>query len=144
MGTGQSGAATPGLRKVAAWDSARLTGARTSRQSPGSHYATSPVAGEWPGRRPAGSERPSRPRVLYDCYHYFYMLTNTLFYLSSAANPVLYNLVSASFRQVFLSTLACLCPRWGHGRKRPAFSRKANSVSSNHAFSSSVTRETLY
>ncbi|XP_039720702.1 neurotensin receptor type 1 [Pteropus medius] len=82
--------------------------------------------------------------VLYDCYHYFYMLTNTLFYLSSAINPVLYNLVSASFRQVFLSTLACLCPRWGRGRKRPAFSRKANSVSSNHTFSSNVTRETLY
>lgn len=103
-----------------------------------------PVAAVGPGPRRAPSERPSRPRVLYDCYHYFYMLTNTLFYLSSAVNPVLYNLVSASFRQVFLSTLACLCPRWGRGTKRLAFSRKANSVSSNHNFSSNATRETLY
>uniref|UniRef100_A0A8C5P2Q6 Neurotensin receptor type 1 n=1 Tax=Jaculus jaculus TaxID=51337 RepID=A0A8C5P2Q6_JACJA len=81
---------------------------------------------------------------LYDSYHYFYMLTNALFYVSSAVNPVLYNLVSANFRQVFLSTLACLCPGWRRRRKRPAFSRKPNSVSSNHAFSSGATRETLY
>ncbi|XP_034497458.1 neurotensin receptor type 1 [Ailuropoda melanoleuca] len=81
---------------------------------------------------------------LYDFYHYFYLLTNALFYVSSAVNPVLYNLVSANFRQAFLSTLACLCPLWGRRRKRPAFSRKTNSVSSNHTFSSNVTRETLY
>ncbi|EPQ19819.1 Neurotensin receptor type 1 [Myotis brandtii] len=81
---------------------------------------------------------------LYDFYHYFYMLTNALFYVSSAANPVLYNLVSANFRQTFLATLACLCPLWGRRSKRPAFSRKTNSVSSNHTFSSNVTRETLY
>lgn len=84
------------------------------------------------------------PRFLYDFYHYFYLLTNALFYVSSAVNPVLYNLVSANFRQAFLSTLACLCPLWGRRRKRPAFSRKTNSVSSNHTFSSNVTRETLY
>lgn len=90
------------------------------------------------------SERPSHPRFLYDFYHYFYMLTNALFYVSSAANPVLYNLVSANFRQTFLATLACLCPLWGGRSKRPAFSRKTNSVSSNHTFSSNVTRETLY
>ncbi|XP_045299982.1 neurotensin receptor type 1 [Leopardus geoffroyi] len=81
---------------------------------------------------------------LYDFYHYFYMLTNALFYVSSAINPILYNLVSANFRQAFLSTLACLCPLWGRRRKRPAFSRRTNSVSSNHTFSSNVTRETLY
>ncbi|XP_036915740.1 neurotensin receptor type 1 [Sturnira hondurensis] len=81
---------------------------------------------------------------LYDFYHYFYLLTNTLFYVSSAVNPVLYNLVSASFRQAFLATLACLCPRGGRRRRRPAFSRKANSVSSSHALSSHTTRETLY
>ncbi|XP_010986179.3 neurotensin receptor type 1 [Camelus dromedarius] len=81
---------------------------------------------------------------LYDFYHYFYMLTNALFYVSSTINPILYNLVSASFRQTFLSTLACLCPLWGRRRKRPTFSRKANSVSSNHTFSSNVTREALY
>ncbi|XP_025757641.1 neurotensin receptor type 1 isoform X1 [Oreochromis niloticus] len=42
---------------------------------------------------------------LYDFYHYFYMLTNVLFYVSSAINPVLYNLVSATYRQIFFSTL---------------------------------------
>ncbi|XP_062943278.1 neurotensin receptor type 1 [Cynocephalus volans] len=81
---------------------------------------------------------------LYDFYHYFYMLTNALFYVSSTVNPILYNLVSANFRHIFLSTLACLCPVWRRRRKRPAFSRKANSVSSNHTFSSNTTRETLY
>ncbi|KAI5279843.1 neurotensin receptor type 1 [Manis pentadactyla] len=81
---------------------------------------------------------------LYDFYHYFYMLTNTLFYISSAINPILYNLVSANFRQIFLSTLACLCPLWGRRRRRPTLPRKANSVSSNHTFSSHTTRETLY
>ncbi|XP_036683244.1 neurotensin receptor type 1 [Balaenoptera musculus] len=81
---------------------------------------------------------------LYDFYHYFYMLTNALFYVSSTVNPVLYNLVSANFRQTFLATLACLCPLWGHRRRRPAFSRKASSVSGSHTFSSNVTRETLY
>ncbi|KFQ18295.1 Neurotensin receptor type 1, partial [Merops nubicus] len=46
---------------------------------------------------------------LYNFYHYFYMLTNVLFYVSSAINPILYNLVSANFRQIFLSTLTLLC-----------------------------------
>ncbi|KFO53287.1 Neurotensin receptor type 1, partial [Corvus brachyrhynchos] len=46
---------------------------------------------------------------LYNFYHYFYMLTNVLFYVSSAINPILYNLVSANFRQIFLSTLTILC-----------------------------------
>ncbi|CAH6776659.1 Ntsr1 [Phodopus roborovskii] len=81
---------------------------------------------------------------LFDFYHYFYMLTNALFYISSAINPILYNLVSANFRQVFLSTLACLCPGWRRRKKRPTFSRKPNSMSSNHAFSTSATRETVY
>ncbi|XP_032810466.1 neurotensin receptor type 1-like [Petromyzon marinus] len=65
---------------------------------------------------------------LNNFYHYFYMLTNALFYVSSAVNPVLYYLVSASFRSAFLATLhsLALCgrpwrggsaPRWG-GRAR--------------------------
>ncbi|XP_074144891.1 neurotensin receptor type 1 isoform X1 [Sminthopsis crassicaudata] len=81
---------------------------------------------------------------LYDFYHYFYMLTNVLFYVSSTINPILYNLVSANFRQIFISTLAFLCPPWRRRKKRPRFSRKSNSISSNHTFSSNVTRETLY
>ncbi|XP_008063261.1 neurotensin receptor type 1 [Carlito syrichta] len=80
---------------------------------------------------------------LYDFYHYFYMMTNALFYVSSTINPILYNLVSANFRQVFLGTLACLCPMWRRQRRRPVLSRKANSVSSSHTFSN-ATRETLY
>ncbi|XP_040286905.1 neurotensin receptor type 2 [Bufo bufo] len=46
---------------------------------------------------------------LYTFYHYFYMLTNTLFYVSSAVNPVLYNMVSSSFRQLFMETIYA-CP----------------------------------
>ncbi|XP_003220749.1 neurotensin receptor type 1 [Anolis carolinensis] len=81
---------------------------------------------------------------LYDFYHYFYMLTNILFYVSSAINPVLYNLVSANFRQTFLSTLLFMCLPWRKKKKRTKFNRKSNSISSNHTFSSQVTRETTY
>ncbi|NXI54397.1 NTR1 protein, partial [Chloroceryle aenea] len=81
---------------------------------------------------------------LFNFYHYFYMLTNVLFYVSSAINPVLYNLVSANFRQIFLSTLTLLCLPWRKKKKRLAFTRKSNSISSNHTFSSQVTRETTY
>ncbi|XP_058143278.1 neurotensin receptor type 1 [Dasypus novemcinctus] len=80
---------------------------------------------------------------LYDFYHYFYMLTNALFYVSSTVNPVLYNLVSANFRQVFLSSLSCLCPPCWRWRRRPVPPSKAGSVCSNHTFSSNATRETL-
>ncbi|OBS72483.1 hypothetical protein A6R68_12935 [Neotoma lepida] len=61
------------------------------------------------------SARPlTRPLVfpsstLYDFYHYFYMVTNTLFYVSSAITPVLYNAVSSSFRKLFLESLGSLC-----------------------------------
>lgn len=48
---------------------------------------------------------------LYTFYHYFYMLTNTLFYVSSAVNPVLYNVVSSSFRQLFLETMGMSCSK---------------------------------
>lgn len=48
-------------------------------------------------------------RHLYDFYHYFYMVTNILFYVSSAINPVLYNLVSSKYRELFLSTLSSSC-----------------------------------
>uniref|UniRef100_K7FAC3 Neurotensin receptor 1 n=2 Tax=Pelodiscus sinensis TaxID=13735 RepID=K7FAC3_PELSI len=81
---------------------------------------------------------------LYNFYHYFYMLTNVLFYVSSAINPILYNLVSANFRQIFLSTLMFLCLPWKKKKKRSTFTRKSNSISSNHTFSSQVTRETTY
>ncbi|XP_071999696.1 neurotensin receptor type 2 [Engystomops pustulosus] len=48
---------------------------------------------------------------LYTFYHYFYMLTNTLFYVSSAVNPILYNMVSSSFRQLFLETMGLSCSK---------------------------------
>ncbi|XP_072263622.1 neurotensin receptor type 2 [Pyxicephalus adspersus] len=48
---------------------------------------------------------------LYTFYHYFYMMTNTLFYISSAVNPVLYNVVSSSFRKLFLDTLSPSCSK---------------------------------
>ncbi|XP_029142816.1 neurotensin receptor type 1-like, partial [Protobothrops mucrosquamatus] len=81
---------------------------------------------------------------LYDFYHYFYMLTNILFYVSSAINPVLYNLVSTNFRQIFFSTFISVCLPWRKKKKRTKFNRKSNSISSNHTFSSQVTRETTY
>ncbi|KAG8131629.1 hypothetical protein E2320_009537, partial [Naja naja] len=81
---------------------------------------------------------------LFDFYHYFYMLTNILFYVSSAINPVLYNLVSTNFRQIFFSTFISICLPWKKKKKRTKFNRKSNSISSNHTFSSQVTRETTY
>ncbi|XP_067856886.1 neurotensin receptor type 1 [Heptranchias perlo] len=81
---------------------------------------------------------------LYDFYHYFYMVTNVLFYVSSTINPILYNLVSANFRQNFLSTLSSFCLLRRQKAKPPALSRKSNSISSNHTYSSNVTRETTY
>uniref|UniRef100_A0A3Q2XMB0 Neurotensin receptor 1 n=1 Tax=Hippocampus comes TaxID=109280 RepID=A0A3Q2XMB0_HIPCM len=75
------------------------------------------------------------PQLLYDFYHYFYMLTNVLFYVSSAINPVLYNLVSAPFRQIFFSTL----------RRRPGpLTRHSLSISSNHTLSTNIIKETAY
>ena len=55
---------------------------------------------------------------LYDFYHYFYMLTNVLFYVSSAINPILYNLVSATYRQIFFSTLRFFCMPCRHTPRR--------------------------
>ncbi|KAJ3586198.1 hypothetical protein NHX12_012598 [Muraenolepis orangiensis] len=81
---------------------------------------------------------------LYDFYHYFYMLTNMLFYVSSAINPVLYNLVSANYRQVFLSTLRCLCLPCRHQRHRRALTCHSISLSNNHTLSTNVIRETVY
>ncbi|XP_006880790.1 PREDICTED: LOW QUALITY PROTEIN: neurotensin receptor type 2 [Elephantulus edwardii] len=49
--------------------------------------------------------------TLYNFYHYFYMVTNTLFYVSSAVTPVLYNAVSSSFRKLFLEALSSPCGR---------------------------------
>ncbi|XP_078412389.1 neurotensin receptor type 1 [Cetorhinus maximus] len=81
---------------------------------------------------------------LYDFYHYFYMVTNVLFYVSSTINPILYNLVSANFRQDFLSTLSSFCLLRRQKAKTPVLSRKSNSISSNHTYSSNATRETIY
>ncbi|KAG5282306.1 hypothetical protein AALO_G00054540 [Alosa alosa] len=54
---------------------------------------------------------------LYDFYHYFYMMTNVLFYVSSAINPVLYNLVSAKYRELFFATLSSSCLHGFHKRE---------------------------
>uniref|UniRef100_G3RR42 Neurotensin receptor 2 n=1 Tax=Gorilla gorilla gorilla TaxID=9595 RepID=G3RR42_GORGO len=55
---------------------------------------------------------------LYNFYHYFYMVTNTLFYVSSAVTPLLYNAVSSSFRKLFLEAVSSLCGEH-HPMKRP-------------------------
>ncbi|MBN3325159.1 NTR1 protein, partial [Atractosteus spatula] len=84
--------------------------------------------------------------LLYDFYHYFYMVTNVLFYVSSTINPILYNLVSANYRQIFLSTLSFLCLpcQRRRRRKQPAMARHSNSISSNHTFSTNMIKETTY
>ncbi|XP_071774813.1 neurotensin receptor type 1 [Centroberyx gerrardi] len=86
------------------------------------------------------------PDGLYDFYHYFYMLTNVLFYVSSAINPVLYNLVSATYRQIFFSTLRYFCLPCRHTprRHRRALTRHSISISSNHTLSTNIIKETAY
>ncbi|XP_029291932.1 neurotensin receptor type 1 [Cottoperca gobio] len=83
---------------------------------------------------------------LYDFYHYFYMLTNVLFYVSSAVNPILYNLVSATYRQIFFSMLGyfCMpCRQTPKGHRHP-LTRHSISISSNHTLSTNIIKETVY
>ncbi|XP_037540475.1 neurotensin receptor type 1 [Nematolebias whitei] len=83
---------------------------------------------------------------LYDFYHYFYMLTNVLFYVSSAINPVLYNLVSATYRQIFFSTLRYFFMPCRHSPRRQPhpLTRHSISISSNHTLSTNTIKETTY
>ncbi|XP_021471649.1 neurotensin receptor type 1 [Oncorhynchus mykiss] len=80
----------------------------------------------------------------YDYYHYFFMVTNVLFYVSSAINPVLYNLVSANYREIFLNTLRCLCLPCRRKKQRRPLTRHSISICSNHTFSSNIIKETVY
>ncbi|XP_029993638.1 neurotensin receptor type 1 [Sphaeramia orbicularis] len=86
------------------------------------------------------------PDGLYDFYHYFYMVTNVLFYVSSAINPILYNLVSANYRQIFFSTLTYFFMPCRRSPKRlpHALTRHSISISSNHTLSSHIIKETAY
>ncbi|KAJ8412310.1 hypothetical protein AAFF_G00145770 [Aldrovandia affinis] len=90
---------------------------------------------------------------LYDFYHYFYMVTNVLFYVSSAINPVLYNLVSANYRQIFFSTLHYCWPLCRQGNSHQDRLRRkhhhtlamhCNSTSSSHTLSTNIVKETVY
>ncbi|XP_048066767.1 neurotensin receptor type 1-like [Megalobrama amblycephala] len=54
---------------------------------------------------------------LYDFYHYFYMVTNVLFYVSSVINPILYNLVSSKYRQIFFSTVTYFCQMYSKSQR---------------------------
>ncbi|XP_055748193.1 neurotensin receptor type 1-like isoform X1 [Salvelinus fontinalis] len=80
----------------------------------------------------------------YDYYHYFFMVTNVLFYVSSAINPVLYNLVSANYREIFFNTLRCLCLPCRRKKQRRPLTRHSISICSNHTFSSNIIKETVY
>ncbi|KAI4877236.1 hypothetical protein NFI96_001374 [Prochilodus magdalenae] len=82
--------------------------------------------------------------TLYDFYHYFYMVTNVLFYVSSAINPVLYNLVSANYRQIFFSTLSYFCLPCRRRKKTRMFTRHSISICSNQTFSTNIVKETVY
>ncbi|KAI9531338.1 hypothetical protein NQZ68_000836, partial [Dissostichus eleginoides] len=88
----------------------------------------------------------SHDRDLYDFYHYFYMLTNILFYVSSAVNPILYNLVSATYRQIFFSTLRYFCVpcRQTPRMHSHPLTRHSISISSNHTLSTNIIKETSY
>ncbi|XP_020488016.1 neurotensin receptor type 1 [Labrus bergylta] len=83
---------------------------------------------------------------LYDFYHYFYMVTNILFYVSSAINPILYNLVSANYRQIFFSMLRHVCLPCRHSTRSHAhpLTRHSISISSNHTLSTNIVKETAY
>ncbi|XP_066529173.1 neurotensin receptor type 1 [Hoplias malabaricus] len=82
--------------------------------------------------------------TLYDFYHYFFMVTNVLFYVSSAINPVLYNLVSASYRQIFFSTLSCFCLPCRRKKNKRMLTRHSISICSNQTFSTNIIKETVY
>ncbi|KAJ8016511.1 hypothetical protein DPEC_G00007990 [Dallia pectoralis] len=79
-----------------------------------------------------------------DAYHYFFMVTNVLFYVSSAINPVLYNLVSANYREIFFNTLRCFCLPCCRKKHRRPMTRHSVSISSNHTFSTNINKETVY
>ncbi|XP_043971955.1 neurotensin receptor type 1 isoform X3 [Gambusia affinis] len=83
---------------------------------------------------------------MYDFYHYFYMLTNVLFYVSSAINPILYNLVSATYRQIFFTTLRYFFMPCRHTPRKQLhpLTRHSISISSNHTFSTNIIKETTY
>lgn len=82
--------------------------------------------------------------TLYDFYHYFYMVTNVLFYVSSAINPVLYNLVSTNYRQIFFSTLHNFCLPCRRKKQTRMLTRHSISICSSHTFSTNVIKETVY
>ncbi|XP_076133422.1 neurotensin receptor type 1 [Alosa pseudoharengus] len=82
--------------------------------------------------------------ALYDFYHYLYMATNVLFYVSSAVNPVLYNLVSANYRQIFFSTLRYFLVPCRRQKKKRVLTRHSISICSNQTFSTNAIKETIY
>ncbi|XP_051962168.1 neurotensin receptor type 1-like [Xyrauchen texanus] len=82
--------------------------------------------------------------TLFDFYHYFYMVTNVLFYVSSAINPILYNLVSANYRQIFFATLRYFFLPCRHKKQKRVLTRHSVSICSNQTFSTNVIKETIY
>ncbi|KAA0706926.1 Neurotensin receptor type 1 [Triplophysa tibetana] len=82
--------------------------------------------------------------ALFDFYHYFYMVTNVLFYVSSAINPVLYNLVSSNYRQIFFSTLRYFLLPCRYKKQQRVLTRNSISICSSHTLSSNVIKETIY
>ncbi|KAI7794388.1 neurotensin receptor type 1 isoform X1 [Triplophysa rosa] len=82
--------------------------------------------------------------ALFDFYHYFYMVTNVLFYVSSAINPVLYNLVSSNYRQIFFSTLRYFLLPCRHKKQQRVLTRHSISICSNHTLSTNAIKETIY
>jgi len=74
------------------------------------------------------------------------MVTNVLFYVSSVINPILYNLVSSKYRQMFFSTVTYFCQMYSKSQRTNK--SKSSLQLSQHLRSSLVTprtsQQTLY
>uniref|UniRef100_A0A1A7XCN6 Neurotensin receptor 1 (High affinity) n=1 Tax=Iconisemion striatum TaxID=60296 RepID=A0A1A7XCN6_9TELE len=81
---------------------------------------------------------PYHARRLMFCY-----ISN---WSDSAINPVLYNLVSATYRQIFFSTLHYFFMPCRHSPRRQPYplTRHSISISSNHTLSTNIIKETTY
>ncbi|KAG8136328.1 hypothetical protein E2320_009277, partial [Naja naja] len=54
-------------------------------------------------------------------FQYVHVLSGVFFYLSSAANPILYNLMSSRFREMFKEVMCHRRPRkWGSHKHSPS------------------------
>ncbi|NWI63197.1 NMUR2 protein, partial [Todus mexicanus] len=70
---------------------------------------------------------------LANVFNLIHVVSGVFFYLSSAVNPIIYNLLSQRFRMAFLSVISPCCKQWGpsHPTSR-ILARQAIFVVENH------------